>query len=72
MLTSSAISTYLGYSVSAITFVGGIIVISGFALGNVPSQLRVTFGVVLVLWGIYRFVATRFRMRQQNDQENDE
>jgi succinate-acetate transporter protein len=72
MLTSSAVSTYLGYSVSAITFVCGIAVVSGLVLGNVPAQLRVMFGIVLILWGIYRFVVTRFRMRQQNDQENAE
>jgi hypothetical protein len=29
-------------------------------------------GVVLMLLGIYRFVVTRYRMRQQNDQEKDE
>ena len=72
MLTSSAVSRYLGYSVSLITFVCGIIIVSGFALRNVPAQLRLTFGVVLILWGIYRFVVTRFRTREQDGQEDDE
>jgi hypothetical protein len=71
MLNASSISTYLGYSVSAITFVCGIVVVSGIVLGNVPGQLRVTFGVVLILWGIYRFVITRFRTRQKAEEENE-
>ncbi len=72
MLTSSAISKYLGYSVSFITFICGIVIIIGFGLRNVPTQLRIMFGVVLILWGIYRFVVTRFRTRERDDQEDDE
>ena len=72
MLKFSDISTVLSYLVSLIAFLFGAVVISGLAFQNVPSPLRVTFGIVLMLWGIYRFVATRIRMRQQQEQEESE
>jgi uncharacterized membrane protein len=70
VLKLSNVSMYLGYSVAVITFVCGIVIVSGLVLENVPNQLRVMFGVVLILWGIYRFVITWTRKHQQN--ENDE
>jgi uncharacterized membrane protein len=72
MPTTSAVSTYLGYSVSALEFLAGVILVSGLFFKYVPDQLRIMCGVVLMLLGIYRFVVTRYRMRQQNDQEKDE
>ncbi|MCX6120034.1 MAG: hypothetical protein NTX44_00240 [Ignavibacteriales bacterium] len=68
----SNISTYLHYSVSIITFLFGIIVISGVAFQYVPSKLRVTFGIVLMLWGIYRFVSTWIHVRQKNEKDEEE
>jgi hypothetical protein len=72
VLKLSHISTYLGYTVSIITFIFGAIVISGVAFQYVPNQLRITFGVVLMLWGIYRFVFTRIKVRQQNEKDEEE
>jgi hypothetical protein len=71
MLKLSNISIYLGYSVSVITFVFGIVIVSGLAFQYVPNQLRITFGVVLILWGIYRFVFTRSRARQNNEDDEE-
>jgi len=72
VLKLSNISTYLSYSVSIITFIFGTIVVSGIAFPYVPNKLRITFGVVLVLWGIYRFVYTRIQVRQQNEKDKEE
>jgi len=69
VLKLSNISIYLGYTVSIITFIFGAIVISGVAFQYVPNKLRITFGVVLMLWGIYRFVFSRIKVRQQNEEE---
>jgi uncharacterized membrane protein len=63
----SNISMYLGYAVSVITFIFGVVIVSGIAFQYVPSHLRITFGVVLMLWGIYRFVYTRIRAHQKNE-----
>ena len=71
MLKLSNISRYLSYSVSIITFIFGAIVMSGVAFQYVPNKLRITFGVVLMLWGIYRLVYTRIQARQQNKKEEE-
>jgi len=68
----SSISIYLGYSVSLITFVFGAIVVSGVVFQYVPMKFRITFGVVLMLWGIYRFVFTRIHVRQKNEPDEEE
>jgi hypothetical protein len=71
MLKLSNISTYLGYALSVITFIFGIVLVSGVAFQYVPAQLRITFGVVLILWGIFRFVNTRMHSRRQNEYEEE-
>jgi hypothetical protein len=63
----SNISMYLGYTVSVITFIFGVVIVSGVAFQYVPNQLRITFGIVLMLWGIYRFVYTRLQSRKKNE-----
>jgi hypothetical protein len=68
----SSISKYLGYSVSLITFIFGALVVSGMVFQYVPGKLRITFGVVLMLWGIYRFVFTRMHVRRQNEKDEEE
>ena len=69
---ASNISLYLSYSVAVITILFGIILVSGLLFEYVPSKLRITFGVVLMLWGIYRIVYTRMRKRQQEMENDDE
>jgi hypothetical protein len=72
VLKLSNISTYLNYSVSLITFIFGMIVVSGVAFQYVPSKLRITFGIVLILWGIYRLVFTRIQVRKKNEEDEEE
>jgi hypothetical protein len=72
VLKLSNISTYLNYSASIIAFIFGTIVISGVAFPYVPNKLRITFGIVLMLWGIYRFVFTRIQVRQRNEKDEEE
>ena len=62
---------YLGYVVSVLTFVFGATIVSGIAFQYVPMHLRITFGIVLMLWGIYRFVYTRIRSHQKNEDEEE-
>jgi len=72
VLKLSTISIYLNYSVSIITFFFGAIILSGVAFQYVPNKLRISFGIVLVLWGIYRFVATRSQLRRQHEDDEEE
>jgi hypothetical protein len=71
VLKLSNFSIYLGYSVSAATFVFGIIIVSNFAFLSVPIQMRLMFGIVMILWGVYRFVLTKTRVRQQHEDEEE-
>jgi xanthine/uracil permease len=72
LLKFSEITTYLIYGISLIAILFGVIVLSGFAFQNIPPNLKVTCGIVLILWGIYRFISTRIRVRQLKDQEDNE
>jgi uncharacterized membrane protein len=71
VLKLSNISIYLGYSVSAVTFVFGIITVSGLAFQYIPIQMRMMFGIVLILWGMYRFVLTKTRAQRQYEDEEE-
>jgi len=70
-LKLSDISIYLGYAVSAVTFVFGIIIVSGISFQYIPFQMRMIFGVVMILLGVYRFVLTRTKIRQQREEEEE-
>ncbi|HWP83256.1 MAG TPA: hypothetical protein VNN76_11445 [Bacteroidota bacterium] len=65
-------SAAIGYAVSVITATCGVFVLLGFFLPKaVPENVRITFGIVIVLLGIYRFAVTRLRSTQSN-QDADE
>jgi len=70
-LKLSNISVYLGYSVSAVAFVFGIIIVSGLAFQYIPIQMRMMFGIVMILLGVYRFVLTRTKIRRQCEEEEE-
>ncbi|MBI3787257.1 MAG: hypothetical protein HY276_03280 [Ignavibacteriales bacterium] len=53
-------SRVMAYAVSAIMFVMGVLVVAGvFVQQTVPKEFRITFGVVLMLMGVYRFAVTK-------------
>ncbi len=61
-----SINSLLGYTVAAVTFIFGIGIIAGFfSFQHVPSQMRYTFAVVLILWAIYRSVVTYTNAKQR-------
>lgn len=67
------IGAILGYAVSAVMMVMGVAVAAGFLVHEgVPDRFRWTFGVVLVLMGIYRFFITRTRVQQKAMEREDE
>lgn len=52
-------SKAFAYSIAAVTSICGVIATAGwFVPSTVPSRLRVTLGVVLILLGLYRFAIT--------------
>ncbi len=59
-MTSVMRYTMLAVSVAAMGF--GVLVITGVMIPpNFPDQYRVLLGIVIVLYGLYRFVVTYFR-----------
>jgi predicted membrane protein len=72
VLKLSTISIYLHYGASIVTFLFGAIVLSGIVFQYVPNKLRITFGIVLVLWGLYRFVATQSQVRRQHEEDEEQ
>jgi uncharacterized membrane protein len=61
----------LGYFVSAVAFIFGIILVSGNAFQYVPVEMRVMSGIVMILLGIYRFILTRTKVRKQGEDEEE-
>lgn len=59
------VSKYFGYGVAFLTASAGIVVLAGFRMfDGAPQQFRIIFGVVLILFSIYRFLVTRTRAKQ--------
>jgi hypothetical protein len=69
-LKLSAVSTIMGYGMSGIMGVAGVLVLSGILMTEgVSAEIRVIFGLVLVLYSVYRFMMTRMRSRQAESPE---
>lgn len=62
---SGRLTKYIGYSVSAVSLCAGIVFLTGlFLRAAVPTQLRIMFGIVFILLGVYRYFATRYKVRE--------
>jgi hypothetical protein len=59
---------YLGYVLSGFLFVCGVVVATGlFMPPTMPQKFRIMFGVVMLLYGVYRFVHLRIKHQQGNE-----
>lgn len=58
---------YLKYGLALFTFSFGALLLAGVALKDLPEQVRYTFGLVLMLMGVYRFVITRLHSSRSRD-----
>ncbi len=68
-----SLSLYLGYAVSCVTFICGVVVVAGLVpMQHMPPQLRYMFGIVLILWGIFRFATTQTQRRQREMEDAEE
>jgi hypothetical protein len=69
-LKLAGVSTIVGYAMSGIMGIAGILVATGVLMSQgMSSQMRVIFGLVLVLYSVYRFMMTRARTRQTESTE---
>jgi hypothetical protein len=61
----SVVSKYIGYSVSFVSLCVGTIFLMGvFIQPTLPAQFRIMCGIVFLLLGIYRFVVTLTKIRE--------
>jgi hypothetical protein len=59
---------YLEYVLSACLFVCGVVVATGlFMPPTMPQKFRIMFGVVMLLYGVYRFINLRIKQQQRNE-----
>ena len=64
------VSTIVGYGMSGIMGVAGVLVSSGVLMSQgVSTEVRIIFGLVLVLYSVYRFIMTRARSKQAESPE---
>jgi hypothetical protein len=69
-LKSVDLSTLIGYGISGLMGIVGILVLTGvLAKEGTPVQFRILFGIVLVLYSVYRFTVTRARHKQEEGSE---
>jgi hypothetical protein len=48
----------------------GVLVLAGvLAKEGTPAQFRILFGIVLIMYSVYRFVMTRARRKQEEGSE---
>lgn len=63
---------YFGYAMAAVFCCLGIVVLYGGVPGLEipPSQVRTLSGIVLLLYSIYRFITTRIKAKQTNEERS--
>jgi len=62
----------MGYTISVLMAVVGILVLTGVLMAEgMTMELRVLFGIVLVLYSVYRFMVTRARTRQEEESSDE-
>ena len=58
----------VGYVLSGFLFICGLVIASGlFIPPTMPQKFRIMFGVLMLLYGIYRFVNIRIKQQQRNE-----
>lgn len=62
----------IGYTLSALTAIAALVLLTGMLLPpSVPTQLRFSLGVVLLLLSVYRVLTTWFQDKQQRRSGNE-
>lgn len=58
------IPVYINYATAILTFVFGIILVSGI-IETSNRNTYLMFGIILIIYGIYRFISTTSKVKQQ-------
>jgi hypothetical protein len=64
------LSTWVGYGMSGVMGIVGVLVLTGvLAKEGTPVQFRILFGIVLIMYSVYRLMMTRMRRKQEEGSE---
>ena len=67
------LSTFMGYGISGLMGIVGVLVLVGvLAKEGTPVQFRMLFGIVLLMYSVYRFMMTRLRYKQKQNEGSEE
>ncbi|MCY7360856.1 MAG: hypothetical protein LH629_02130 [Ignavibacteria bacterium] len=65
-------SFYINLATSIITFVLGILLLTGIIYPGNKDSTKIVFGIVLLIYGLYRFINSFSKMKQAKQQERHE
>lgn len=63
------VSIIINFATSAITFVFGVLLLSGKLFPGALDSSKLMFGVVLIIYGIYRFINSFTKIKQAKMEE---
>lgn len=69
-LTTQKFFDIFGYIVSIIVILVGLAMIFGLILSQTHTNYRILFGIVLLLYGIYRSVTIRLKQKKNFNNED--
>lgn len=62
-------SVYVNFATAALTFVLGVLILTGMVFPGHLDSSKLMFGIVLIIYGVYRFVTTISKIRQVKQEE---
>ena len=58
-------SIYINFATSILTFVFGVLLLTGIIYPDNKDSSKVMFGIVLIIYGVYRFINVLSKVKQQ-------
>ncbi len=62
-------SIYVNFATAGLTFILGILILTGVIFPGHLDSSKIMFGVVLIIYGVYRFVTTVSKIKQLRQEE---
>ncbi|MDQ3193455.1 MAG: hypothetical protein M3P82_00505 [Bacteroidota bacterium] len=63
------VSVIINFATAAITFIFGVLLLSGNLFPGGVDSSKLMFGVVLIIYGVYRFINSFTRIKQAKMEE---
>ena len=62
----------LNYSIRSLIVILGVLIVSGVILKQIDIQMRIVFGIVFILFGIYRLTIYYMQEKRYNLMEEED